>query len=49
MWIAGLQSVNAGGRWDAVRHPLQKLHPMTQAGLVEIARQLDPMVLRWDH
>jgi 2-keto-3-deoxy-L-arabinonate dehydratase len=34
---------------EAVRHPLQKLHPMTHAGLVEIARQLDPMVLRWGH
>src|SRR3954451_13577012 len=28
-------------RSEAVRHPLQKLHPMTRAGLVEIARQLD--------
>jgi 2-keto-3-deoxy-L-arabinonate dehydratase len=34
---------------EAVRHPLQKLHPMIRAGLVEIARQLDPMVLRWGH
>jgi 4-hydroxy-tetrahydrodipicolinate synthase len=34
---------------EAVRHPLQKLHPMTRAGLIEIARQLDPMVLRWGH
>jgi 2-keto-3-deoxy-L-arabinonate dehydratase len=34
-------------RSGAVRHPLQKLHPMTQAGLVEIARRLDPLVLRW--
>ena len=34
---------------EAVRHPLQKLRPMTRAGLVEIARQLDPMVLRWGH
>jgi 4-hydroxy-tetrahydrodipicolinate synthase len=32
---------------EAVRHPLQKLHPMTRAGLIEIARQLDPLVLRW--
>jgi 4-hydroxy-tetrahydrodipicolinate synthase len=36
-------------RSEAVRHPLQKLHPMTRAGLVEIARQLDPVVLRWGH
>ena len=34
---------------EAVRHPLQKLHPTTRAGLIEIARQLDPLVLRWGH
>jgi 4-hydroxy-tetrahydrodipicolinate synthase len=32
---------------DAVRHPLQRLHPETSAGLIEIARGLDPVVLRW--
>jgi 2-keto-3-deoxy-L-arabinonate dehydratase len=32
---------------DAVRHPLQPLHPVARAGLIEIARQLDPVVLRW--
>ncbi|MBR0894211.1 dihydrodipicolinate synthase family protein [Bradyrhizobium tropiciagri] len=32
---------------DAVRHPLQPLHPATRAGLIEIARTLDPVVLRW--
>ncbi len=32
---------------EAVRHPLQPLHPATRAGLVEIARRLDPLVLRW--
>jgi 2-keto-3-deoxy-L-arabinonate dehydratase len=32
---------------EAVRHPLQKVHPATRAGLVEIARSLDPVVLRW--
>jgi 2-keto-3-deoxy-L-arabinonate dehydratase len=32
---------------DAVRHPLQKVHPAARAGLVEIARTLDPVVLRW--
>jgi 2-keto-3-deoxy-L-arabinonate dehydratase len=31
---------------DAVR-PLQPLHPATRAGLIEIARGLDPLVLRW--
>jgi len=34
---------------DAVRHPLQPLHPETRKGLIEIARRLDPMVLRWGH
>jgi len=32
---------------DAVRHPLQPLHPATRAGLIDIARRLDPVVLRW--
>lgn len=34
-------------RSEAVRHPLQKLHPATRAGLIDIARPLDPVVLRW--
>ena len=29
------------------RHPLTPLHPATRAGLMENARRLDPMVLRW--
>jgi 4-hydroxy-tetrahydrodipicolinate synthase len=29
------------------RAPLAPLHPATRAGLVEIARRLDPVVLRW--
>ncbi|WP_375786654.1 dihydrodipicolinate synthase family protein [Bradyrhizobium sp. Pha-3] len=32
---------------DTVRHPLQPLHPAARAGLIEIARTLDPVVLRW--
>jgi dihydrodipicolinate synthase/N-acetylneuraminate lyase len=32
---------------DAVRHPLQPLHPETRKGLIELARELDPVVLRW--
>ena len=32
---------------EAVRHPLQKIHPATRAGLIDIARSLDPVVLRW--
>ena len=34
-------------RSDAVRHPLQPLHAEAKKGLVEIARRLNPMVLRW--
>jgi 2-keto-3-deoxy-L-arabinonate dehydratase len=34
---------------DAVRHPLQTLHPATRAGLIEIARALNPLVLKWGH
>jgi 4-hydroxy-tetrahydrodipicolinate synthase len=34
-------------RSDAVRHPLAPLHPDTRAGLLELARELDPIALRW--
>jgi 4-hydroxy-tetrahydrodipicolinate synthase len=30
-----------------VRHPLTPLHPATRSGLLELARPLDPVVLRW--
>ncbi len=32
---------------DAVRHPLEPLHPSTRAGLLEIAEQVQPLALRW--
>ena len=32
---------------DAVRHPLEALHPATRAGLLELAREADPIALRW--
>ena len=32
---------------DAPRAPLVPLHPATRAGLIEVARRLDPVVLRW--
>jgi 2-keto-3-deoxy-L-arabinonate dehydratase len=32
---------------DTVRLPLQPMHPAVRAGLIEIARRLDPLVLRW--
>lgn len=50
---AGLLAAKAlmeeGGviRCGMARHPIPQLHPATRAGLVEIARRLDPLVLRW--
>ncbi len=32
---------------DTVRAPLPPVHPATRAGLIEIARRLNPLVLRW--
>ncbi len=32
---------------EAVRHPLEPLHPETRRGLLELARTLDPIALRW--
>ncbi|GGD84695.1 dihydrodipicolinate synthase family protein [Caballeronia grimmiae] len=32
---------------DAVRHPFAPVHPKTREGLLEVARRLDPLVLRW--
>jgi dihydrodipicolinate synthase/N-acetylneuraminate lyase len=32
---------------DAPRHPFAPLHPATRAGLIEIARRLDPLILNW--
>jgi 2-keto-3-deoxy-L-arabinonate dehydratase len=32
---------------DAVRHPLRPVQPPARAGLLELARQLDAVVLRW--
>ncbi|MEP6678823.1 MAG: dihydrodipicolinate synthase family protein, partial [Betaproteobacteria bacterium] len=34
-------------RSDCVRHPLEALHPATRAGLLELAREANPLVLRW--
>jgi 2-keto-3-deoxy-L-arabinonate dehydratase len=31
----------------ALRHPLQPVHPAIRDGLIETARRLDPLVLRW--
>ncbi|MGE3269621.1 MAG: dihydrodipicolinate synthase family protein [Chloroflexota bacterium] len=32
---------------ETVRHPMAALHPATRAGLVELAKRLDPLILRW--
>jgi dihydrodipicolinate synthase/N-acetylneuraminate lyase len=32
---------------EAPRHPFPAMHPATRVGLIETARPLDPMVLRW--
>jgi 2-keto-3-deoxy-L-arabinonate dehydratase len=32
---------------EAPRHPLPAMHPDARAGLVDAARRLDPLVLRW--
>ena len=32
---------------EAPRHPFPAIHPDTRAGLIETARRLDPLVLRW--
>ena len=32
---------------EAPRHPIAPLHAATRAGLIETARRLDPLVLRW--
>ena len=39
----------AGGviKSDAVRHPLEALHPATRAGLLELAAAVNPISLRW--
>ena len=35
-------------RSDRGRHPLDPLPDATRAGLLELARMLDPVALRWD-
>lgn len=34
-------------RSDAVRHPFAPLHPATREGLLELARQAQPLAIRW--
>jgi 4-hydroxy-tetrahydrodipicolinate synthase len=39
----------AGGviKSDFVRHPLEPLHPSAREGLLELARETNPIALRW--
>ncbi|QOT80420.1 dihydrodipicolinate synthase family protein [Cupriavidus basilensis] len=49
-WLATAKALMKEGgviACDALRHPLQPMHPATRAGLLQIARRLDPIVLRW--
>ncbi len=49
-WLATAKVLMQEGgviRCDAVRHPLQPMHPATREGLLRVARRLDPLVLRW--
>ncbi|CDS54564.1 L-2-keto-3-deoxyarabonate dehydratase [Polaromonas sp. CG9_12] len=41
--------MKAGGIIDceAPRHPFPAIHPEVRQGLLETARRLDPIVLRW--
>lgn len=34
-------------RSDFVRHPLEPMHPATRQGLLELAREVEPVALRW--
>ncbi|MCE4539986.1 dihydrodipicolinate synthase family protein [Pelomonas sp. P7] len=36
-------------RCDAPRHPFPEMSPEVRAGLLDAARRLDPLVLRWGH
>ena len=47
--IAAKVLLEEGGviRSGATRHPVLPLHPATRAELLETARRLDPLVLRW--
>ena len=49
--IADKDLLKEGGVIDceAPRHPLPTMHPDTRAGLIETARRLDPLVLRWSN
>jgi 4-hydroxy-tetrahydrodipicolinate synthase/2-keto-3-deoxy-L-arabinonate dehydratase len=47
--LAAKSLMKEGGVIDceAPRHPFPAMHADTRAGLIETARRLDPLVLRW--
>jgi 2-keto-3-deoxy-L-arabinonate dehydratase len=47
--LAAKALMKSGGviECEAPRHPLAPMHPETRSGLLEVARRLDPLVLRW--
>ena len=47
--LAAKALMQAGGviACDAPRHPFPALQPAVRVGLLEVARRLDPLVLRW--
>lgn len=48
-WRSCKAVMKEGGviRSEAVRHPTRPMHPDTRAQLLELARELDPLALRW--
>ena len=48
-FLAAKALMKAGGviACDAPRHPFPPLHPAVREGLLQTARRLDPLVLRW--
>jgi 2-keto-3-deoxy-L-arabinonate dehydratase len=50
--LRAAKSVMAEGgviRCEAVRHPLEQIDPRTRAGLIELAREVNPLALHWGH
>ena len=48
-WRSAKIAMKAGGviKSDFVRHPTKAVHPATAAELLDLLRELDPLVLRW--
>jgi dihydrodipicolinate synthase/N-acetylneuraminate lyase len=48
--LRATKSVMAEGgviKCEAVRHPLDQIHPQTRAGLIKLAREVNPLALYW--